>query len=93
MITVGELEGWPPSVSGLAYGRGSTFVIHADRVTIAEVVRITGKHVDFDCTFEAAVLPYSFSARNEKTMGKLGAILKNKGKSLIFIGTVEIPED
>lgn len=94
MTMLMDLANWPPAISGMwksPYGVGSPT---PKQVAIKEVVRVSGKHVDFKCTFESVDVDYPFDAPDEKTAEKVATILRNhKGMDLISVGNIEIPED
>jgi len=93
-MRVADLPGWVPQ-SGGPTSPGETFPITADQVTIERVIGVFGEHhFLFMCRFNDRSVSYDFPLLDAKTAAKIANILnENIGKTLLSIGTIEIPED
>ena len=95
-----DLLGWVPQPGG-AKSKGDR-VPRADEVFIERVLKEFDDHIMFSCRFvdwstgeaEARSIYYDFPMLDEKTRPKIKEILtENTGKTLLSIGTIEIPSD
>ena len=95
-----DLLGWIPQPGG-AKSKGDR-VPSADEVFIERVLRVFDDHIMFSCRFvdwstgkaEARSIFYDFPMLDEKTRPKIEEILtESTGKTLLSIGTIEIPSD
>jgi hypothetical protein len=95
-----DLLGWIPQPGG-AKSRGDR-VPSADEVFIERVLKVFDNHIMFSCRFvdrstgkgEARSIFYDFPMLDEKTRPKIEEILtESMGKTLLSIGTIEIPSD
>lgn len=93
-MRVMDLPGWVPQPGGPT-SPGETFPISAEQVTIERVVGIFGEdRLLFTCRFDGRSVPHSFPLLDLKTAAKITTILMdNIGKTLLSIGTTEIPDD
>jgi hypothetical protein len=94
-MLVMDLEGWPP-VAGRAFSASGADVLSVspDKVTVERVVRVLDTHVLFTCRLGDRSLYYDFDVRDRIIAKKVADILQaNLGAVLLFVGTVEIPED
>ena len=93
-MRVMDLPGWPPQSAGAFNLRSDRFPTSADQVTIEQVVAPLGDDLIFTCRFEGRFVFYNFPMLDRKTREKIVAILfENAGKTLMSIGTIEIPKD
>ena len=95
-----DLLGWVPQPGG-AKSKGDR-VPRADEVFIERVLKVFDDHIMFSCRFVdwstgeavARSIFYDFPVLDEKTRPKIEEILgENTGKTLLSIGTIEIPSD
>jgi hypothetical protein len=93
-MRVMDLPGWIPQPGGPT-SPGESFPIYPEQVTIERVVGIFGEYrLLFTCRFDGRSVPYNFPLPDLKTAAKITVILtENVGKTLLSIGTIEIPED
>ena len=63
-------------------------------MTIEDVLGVMQDHVLFSCSFEGRSLFYDFPLLDENNREKITKILhENIGKTLLSIGSIEIPKD
>lgn len=91
-MRVMDLPGWVRQPSGRT-SESQIFPISADKVIIENVLGVMQDHVLFSCQFEGRSVFYDFPLLDEKNREKIVEILhENTGKSLLSIGSIEIPK-
>jgi hypothetical protein len=89
-----DLPNWPPDSGGAFDPRNPKFAISAEAVVIKGVSKVDGHKITFTCDYEGRPHTYDFVAPDEKTAGKLAAILRdNVGNFLFSVGSIEIPRN
>jgi hypothetical protein len=90
-MRVRDLENWPPEPCGVYK---TTIVLpSAEQAIIQKVLHTYDIWITFSCEFEGIDHTYDFQSHDRITPAKLKVILEdNIGKSLSWIGDVEIPE-
>lgn len=88
-----DLPGWPPLPGGATSG-GKRFPVSADQVTIERVLGKMHDHVLFSCKFYGASVFFNLPMLDENNRERIAEILHdNISKTLLSIGSIEIPED
>ena len=88
-----DLPGWVPQ-SGGAHKTGETMLYAPEKVTIEGALRVLPGCVSFTCIFHGKAIGYDFWISDKKLAEKVAKILNdNRGKTLLSIGWIEIPED
>jgi hypothetical protein len=92
-----DLPGWPPEATGtFDPHRGATFAGTADSVFVERVIRATPDVLMFACSFndgtkaQHPVYHWNLLGDNAPKVEKI--LHENIGKTLLSIGTIEIPE-
>lgn len=89
-MRVMDLPGWAPNVGS---GR-ELFPASADQVSIGRVLEVKRDRVEFLCNYRARSVYCSFQMPDVNTGQKIAEILRdNAGKTLLSIGSIEIPAD
>lgn len=89
-----DLPGWVPQSGGAYDPHTDKFPVAAGEVTIENVHHVMNDHVTFTCIFNGRSVSYDFFVLDAKMAKKIAKILvNNRGKSLLSIGTMEIPAD
>ncbi len=91
-MRVRDLKKWPPKARG-AYS-GWRLVPSPEQAIMKKVVHTKNDWIIFSSEFEGELYAFDFEVPDDTTLLKVKAILEeNVGKSLSFIGEIEIPDD
>jgi len=90
-MRIRDLKYWPPK-PGQSFHKNVNTGPPPEWARVKYILNVQGNTIVFVCEFEHDEFPYCFTARNEETTLVLKGILEaNIGKSLFWIGEIEIP--
>jgi hypothetical protein len=90
-VRIMDLGNWPPEGAG-PVNNGESVPLCADQVMINNVLQIGRTRVIFSCLLEGRTLIYHLLVDDVNMGIQVARILSdNRGKTLLSIGTIEIP--
>jgi hypothetical protein len=90
---ISDLPNWGQG-GAAAFKPGENFSVSLDKVIIERTIPGQKNYVTIVGNFDGRTVFYGLGPLDEKILPKVGKIVDdNRGETLLFIGTIEIPPD